>query len=126
MTNSFVLGELLLYFVPVAVVYLLVNEFKPLLSYFKRWPLSVALVLLPLWMVLIHAFSSLIFGYSLLSLALFLAMYCLFVHLYFYIRTIDVFTFKGYYLKAANILFFALSAFLFSLIVLRFITYIQM
>ena len=126
MTNPFVIGELLLYFVPVAVVYLLVKEFKSALTYFKDWPLSPAIVLLPMWLILIRSFSSLIFGYSLLSLALFLAMYCLFVHLYFHIRTIESFTIQGYYLQAANILFYALSAFLFSLVILRVWTYFKM
>lgn len=123
MTNAFVLGELLLYFVPIAVIYLLVNEFQEILTVNKEWPLSLAIVLLPMWMVLIHAFSSLIFGYSLLNLALFLAVYCVFIHLFQYVRTIDTFTIKGYYLKAGNVLFYALSAFLFSLVLLRIFTY---
>ncbi len=123
MINHFIFSELLLYVLPVVVVYLLKTKYHFILDYFKEWPLKLYIVLLPLWMVLIRSFSVLIFGYSLLNLSIFISIYVLFVHLFFYIREIDQFRFKEYYLEAGLILFICQTAFLSSLILLRIYTY---
>lgn len=123
MINSFIFSELLLFIVPIFVVYLLKNKYHFVLDYFEEWSLKMYVVLIPLWMVLIRSFSVLIFSYSLLGLSIFLSIYVLFVHLYFYIQKISKFSFKSYYLEAALILFISQSAFLISLVFLRIYTY---
>ena len=123
MINAFIISELLLYILPPVIIYLLLNRFQYIFTYFKNWPLNLSLLLIPLWLTLIHCFSILIFTYSLLPLAIFLTIFVLFIHLYQYIRLIQVFHFKKYYPLASRLAFLCFSSFLLSLVILRIFTY---
>lgn len=123
MTSPFIWSELLLYLVPIVIIYLMHKYFKAYLKYFKSYPLSLAILLIPLWLILIKLFSSLIFGFSLVSFIVFITSFALGLHLYDYVRLVEVFSFKRYYPPASRLIFTILSAFLFGLILLRFYTY---
>lgn len=123
MVNEFVLGEILLFLVPAFIVHYIKSRQGDFFTIIQGWPLSYSILLLPLCMSLIKAFSLLIFSYSLLSLAIFLTIFILFIHLYDFIKGIPVFHFRDYYLPAARIAFLSLSAFLLGLVILRIYTY---
>ena len=59
MTNEFVLSELLLYIVPVIIIFVVQKYSKLYLKFFDKYPLNLAILLLPLWLTLIHLFSKL-------------------------------------------------------------------
>lgn len=123
MTNNFVWSEILLYVVPLIIIALVQRYGAPYLKYFDKYPLNLSMVLIPLWLVLIHIFSLLIYSFSLVPYVLFISAFLLGLHLYDYIRRVDVFTFRQYYILASARLFLILSSFLIGLALLRFYTY---
>lgn len=123
MTNSFVLSELLMYIIPPVIIFLVQKYYKPYLKYFSAFPLNLAILLLPLWLMLIHLFSVLIFGFTLVPYILFITAFALGLQLYDYIRYINEFTFKDYYLPATQLVYSIFSSFLLGLIILRVYTY---
>lgn len=123
MTNTFIWAEVLLYLVPPIIIFVVNKYLKSYLKYFRGYPLNLAILLLPLWLVLIHLYSLLIFGFSLVPLILFITAFVLGIHLYDFIRRIDKFTFKKYYLPASQLIYTMFSVFLMGLIILRIITY---
>ena len=124
MASKFQWVEILLFLVPVAVVYVAHKYFRPYLKYFKGWPLSLAIVLTPSWLVLIDSFGWLIFDYNLVPYILFITAFMLGCHLYDYVRRVDEFFYRDYYQPASQLIFMSLTSFLTGLIILRFITYI--
>ena len=123
LTNEFIWSELLLYIIPIVVIVSVQRYGQDYLKFFEEFPLNLSIVLIPLWLVLIHLFSVLIFSFSLLPYILFMATFLLALHLYDYIRRVNVFTFRTYYEPASARLFLILTAFLIGLIILRFYTY---
>lgn len=123
MTNEFVLSELLLYIVPVIIIFVVQKYLKSYLKFFDKYPLNLAILLLPLWLTLIHLFSKLIFGFSLIPFILFITAFALGLQLYDYIRRIDMFTFQEYYMLASQLISKMFSAFLVGLVILRVYTY---
>lgn len=123
MTNEFIWSELLLYIIPIVVIFGVQIYGRGYLKYFEGFPLNLSILLIPLWFVLIHLFSVLIFSFSLLPYILFISAFLLGLHLYDYIRRVDVFTFKAYYGPASARLFLILTSFLMGLIILRVYTY---
>lgn len=123
LTNEFIWSELLLYIIPIVVIVSVQRYGQDYLKFFEEFPLNLSIVLIPLWLVLIHLFSVLIFSFSLLPYILFMATFLLALHLYDYIRRVNVFTFRAYYEPASARLFLILTAFLIGLIILRFYTY---
>ncbi|MBZ6526690.1 hypothetical protein HYQ40_02800 [Aerococcaceae bacterium DSM 111021] len=123
MSNSFVLSELLLYIVPPVIIFLVQKYMKSYLKFFDKYPLNLAILLLPLWLTLIHLFSTLIFGFSLIPYILFITAFSLGLQLFDYIRRIEEFTFRDYYLPAAQLAYSVFSAFLVGLVILRIYTY---
>lgn len=123
MTNSFIWSELGLYLIPILIVFLVQRYGQGYLKYFDNIPLSLSIILIPLWLTLIHLFSVLIYSFSLIPFVLFISAFLLGLHLYDYIRYVDEFTFRDYYQPASSYLFIILSAFLFGLICLRVYTY---
>lgn len=115
--------ELLLYTLPILLVWVVERFFKHYLKYFKAWPLNLAIILIPMWLVLIYSFSWLIFDYNLVPYIVFITAFMLGLHLYDHIRRIDEFSYNTYYRPASRLVFTALSAFLVGLMVLRLITY---
>ena len=77
MTNDFVFSELLLYIVPVVIIFVVQKYLKSYLKFFDKYPLNLAILLLPLWLTLIHLFSKLIFGFSLIPFILFITAFAL-------------------------------------------------
>lgn len=125
MTNDFVFSELLLYIVPVVIIFVVQKYLKSYLKFFDKYPLNLAILLLPLWLTLIHLFSKLIFGFSLIPFILFITAFALGLQLYDYIRRIDMFTFQEYYMPASQLISKMFSAFLVGLVILRVYTYFQ-
>lgn len=123
MASEFHWIEIILFLVPVIVVYVSDKYFRSYLKYFKGWPLTLAILLLPLWLVLIHEFGWLIFDYNLIPYILFITAFMLGCHLYDYVRTIDEFFYRDYYRPASQLIFTSFTSFLAGLIILRFITY---
>lgn len=123
MASKFHWVEIILFLVPVIVVYVSDKYFRPYLKYFKGWPLTLAILLLPLWLVLIHEFGWLIFDYNLIPYILFITAFMLGCHLYDYVRRIDEFFYRNYYRPASQLVFTSFTSFLTGLIILRFITY---
>lgn len=123
MTSPFIWSEILLFTVPIAIIYFVNQYFKSYLKYFEEYPLTLAILLIPLWLTLIKSFSSLIFGFSLVAFIIFITSFALGLHLYDYIRFVNHFSFKKYYQPASRLVFIILSAFLLGLILLRIYTY---
>lgn len=123
MASKFQWIEIILYLAPVLTVYFTQKYFKHYLKYFKGWPLTLAIVLIPLWLVMIHSFGWLIFDYNLVPYILFLTAFMLGVQLYDYVRRVDEFWYKDYYQPASQLVFTSFTAFLVGLILLRFLTY---
>lgn len=119
----FSLSDIMIYLTPILTVFLCQKYFKSSLKYFAGWPLTMAIVLTPLWITSIYLLGWLIFDYNLLPFILFFSCVLLLLHLYDYVRRIDHFTFQSYYLIASKLLFQHLSAFFFGLILLRIVTY---
>ena len=111
--------ELLLYLLPVIYVFLFDRFFREAMSSFSFYKFSLAEMLLPMWWVLIHGFSSFIFGFSLGLLTLYLTLIILVVHLYDYIRRIDVFSYRRYLHQASRVVFLSFSSLLLGLMLLR-------
>src|SRR5699024_7199793 len=105
------------------MVYLIQKYFKEYLKIFKEWPLTMAIILIPLWVTSIYLLVWLIFDYNLVLFILFFLCFILCLLLYVYVRHIDHFTFNNYYLMASKLLFQHLSAFFLGLVILRFFTY---
>ncbi|MGX7076411.1 hypothetical protein [Globicatella sanguinis] len=119
----FSLSELMIYIMPILMVYLIQKYFKDYLKFFKEWPLTMAIILIPLWLTSIYLLGWLIFDYNLVPFILFFSCFILGLQLYDYVRSIDHFTFKNYYLMASKLLFQHLSAFFLGLVILRLFTY---
>ena len=111
--------ELLLYLLPVIYVFLFDRFFREAMSSFSFYKFSLAEMLLPMWWVLIHGFSSFIFGFSLGLLTLYLTLIILVVHLYDYIRRIDVFSYRRSLHQASRVVFLSFSSMLLGLMLLR-------
>ncbi|MGO4927186.1 hypothetical protein ACTQ5J_01110 [Fundicoccus sp. Sow4_F4] len=123
MASKFQWVEILLFITPVVVVYMSHKYFRSYLNYFKGWPLSLAIILLPLWLVMIHEFGWLIFDYNLVPYILFITAFMLGCQLYDFVRRVDEFFYRDYYRPAGQLVFMSFSSFLTGLIILRFITY---
>lgn len=121
--NQFRWIEIVFYLMPFLLVGIINRYFKHYLKFFKKWPLTLAIVLLPLWLALIYAFGWLIFDYNMVPYILFLTAFMLGLHLYDHIRRINEFSYQTYYRPASQLVFVSLSAFLVGLMVLRLITY---
>ncbi|MBR7928126.1 hypothetical protein KBI51_08040 [Aerococcaceae bacterium zg-ZUI334] len=121
--REFTLIELLLYIVPCIAIYGVQRYLKPHLKYFKQWPITMAMLLIPLWLTLIYLFGWLIFDYNLIPFVLFFSCFVLGLQLYDYVKRISVFTYRQYYLPATKLLFQHLSSFLIGLVLLRIMTY---
>lgn len=117
--RGFSILELILYILPLVMILLTNKYFKSYLKYFKHWPLTLAICLLPTWLVLIYAFGWLTFGFNILPLILLLLAFTLGVQLYAYLKRTDHFYFQAYYLPASELSFVILSMHLLGLILLR-------
>ncbi len=123
MASKFQWVEILLFITPIIVVYVSNKYFRPYLKYFKGWPLSLAILLLPLWLVLIFEFGWLVFEYNLVPYILFITAFMLGCQLYDYVRRVDEFFYRDYYQPASQLVFTSFTSFLTGLVLLRFITY---
>lgn len=119
----FSLSEIFIYLFPVLSVYLCQRYLKPYLKIFDKWPITMAILMLPLWVTSIYLLGWLIFDYNLLPFILFFSCFILGLQLYDYVKSIDHFSFQEYYLPASKVLFLHLSSFLIGLMILRFFTY---
>ena len=54
----FSLSELMIYITPILMVYLIQKYFKEYLKIFKEWPLTMAIILIPLWVTSIYLLRS--------------------------------------------------------------------
>ena len=95
--------EVLLYLLPIVYVILFDRFFREAMASFAFYKFSLAEMLLPMWWVLIHGFSSFIFGFSLGLLTLYLTLIILVVHLY----------------QASRVVFLSFSSMLLGLMLLR-------
>lgn len=120
--SSFSLAEFFQYLFPLAMIYIINRYFRSYLKFLPSWPLTMAIVLIPTWLVLIYNFGWIIFDFNVLPLSILLSSFALGLHLYDYIRRIDRFFFQAYYLPASELLFLSSTAFLIGLILLRWIT----
>lgn len=116
---NFSVGEILQYILPLAMIYLVNRYFRSYLKFVPSWPLTMAIILIPTWLVLIYNFGWIIFGFNLLPFSILLTSFMLGLHLYDYIRRIDRFYIQNYYLPASELIFLSLTAFLVGLILLR-------
>lgn len=114
--------EILLYVVPFITIFLTQKYFKSSLKYFVQWPLTVAIVLIPLWLTTIYLFGWLLYDLNVLPFILLICCFSLLLQLYDYIRTINHFTFNRYYLLASKLFFTQLTMFLIGLMILRILT----
>ena len=121
--HPFMLRELVLVLAPFVAFYYAYAFLGPSLNLIKKFKLTVPFLLLPLWMMLIYIFGNLLFRYNLLPFALFVACFEQGLFLYNYVRKINVFTFKRYYIGASNLLFIQLTLFLIGLIGTRILTW---
>lgn len=123
MTNPFIFSEIFLYIIPPVVIFLIHSKYREHLKFWDEYPLTMAIILIPLWIMLIHLFSQLIFSFSLIFFAIMFAGLAVAIHLFDYIRSIRRFEFKKYYRSAGFVIFASLSMFLIGLIFLRMYTY---
>ncbi|WP_124057539.1 hypothetical protein [Vaginisenegalia massiliensis] len=122
--HPFVWFELMIYFLPILLVWLIQRYFRDYLKFFPDWPLSLAQVLIPFWLVLIYELGWLLYDLNVLPFVFFYTAFLLGLQLYDYIRRIDHFSFRHYYKPASELFFTILSCFLFSMMLLRLITYV--
>lgn len=121
--HPFSWSDFLIYIAPFFNIFLSKKYFKEELRKYPEWPISVALIQIPMLMMCIYLFGWLIFDYNLLPFVLFFSCFALGLHLYDYVRQVKHFEFKRYYLPASKILFIHLSGFFLGLALLRFFIY---
>lgn len=117
--NEFHFWECLLYLWPIVNIFIIERYFKNYLKFSSNWPLSLGLVLIPLWLVLIYSFGYLIFQLNILPIIILLTAFSVGVYLSETIRNYRQFFWKDHYLKITEIIFMLLSVHLFSLLLLR-------
>lgn len=123
MVNPFIWFELFLYGLPPLAAYLAVIWLKPYLKRLPILPLNPALLLTPMWMACIHAFSLLIFSFSILPVVVLVICFMVGCHLFDYIRRVDRFEFRPYLWQVSPYIFIGLTLSLLSIAVLRIVTY---
>ena len=64
--HPFSLGEFLNYVVPLIIIWIVNRYYRSYLKFFKQWPLTLAILLIPMWLVLIYNFGWLTFGFNVL------------------------------------------------------------
>ncbi|NKZ29961.1 hypothetical protein HF969_07685 [Facklamia miroungae] len=92
---------------------------KPYFTYFADWPLNLAICLLPTLFVLIYDFGWLIFGFNTLPFIFLFASFAIGVYLHDYMRSVDHFYFKAFYMPASELLFYILVFHLVGMVLLR-------
>lgn len=123
MTSPFKLSELLIYLLPPIIIYIVHSNFRRELATGLPFKVTLAMLLIPIWIVNIVLLSKLIYGFSIIHYVLLMVSFALAIHLYDYVRFIDYFSLQKYSIKASKLAFFLLTIFLISLIILRVITY---
>lgn len=123
--HPFSLGEFLNYVVPLVIIWIVNRYYRSYLKFFKHWPLTLAILLIPMWLVLIYNFGWLTFGFNVLPFIILLTAFMLGLQLFYMVREIDRFYFQSYYLPASELIFSILTAHLVGLILLRWWTFIR-
>ncbi|MCR8969166.1 hypothetical protein [Facklamia sp. 7083-14-GEN3] len=118
-TSDFSVFELLLYIIPLTMIFLIKKYGRPYLTYFKNWPITLAICLLPTLFVLIYGFGWLIFGFNVLPFIILFSSFSIGVQLHKYMQEIDCFYFNKFYLPASELLFYLLVFHLVGMILLR-------
>lgn len=119
-----VTSQILLYLLPIVglVVWrlFLMEEIKKYDVSWLKW-VNLTTVLLPLWLVSIYLFGTLIFDYNILPFAFYFAIFTVGIYLYEYVTVVETFTYRQFFHGAHRIFFISLTQFLFGLMILRFI-----
>ena len=123
MASHFIWGEIILYLLPPCYIYFFIHFGKNYLRRFSYFPVTIAMCLIPVWLILIKIFSLLIYSFSILPHLLFILVFLLACHLYIYIQGIRTFSLLAYWQEASKLVFAGLSASLLSLMILRFFTW---
>lgn len=124
--HSFSVIELLCWIAPIVVVSIERKFLKPMLVELKQqnFFINEAMILIPLWFVLIHGFSYFLLDFSFFYHTLLIAMILLALHLYDYVRMIDIFMFKDYLVDASKIMFTYLSVSLIGFMLSRVVSFL--
>ncbi|MBG9981795.1 hypothetical protein HZY86_01555 [Aerococcaceae bacterium DSM 111020] len=118
--SPFIWPEILLFALPVIGALYSVLILKP---HIADYPISIATYLLPMWLIVIHALSVLMYNFSVLPLLLLVSFFVLALVLHDYIRQIERFYAMDFLKIALRSLFMMWTIFLFAMLIARIVSY---
>lgn len=120
MINHFIWIEIILYVLPFVTAFYGIFILKPQI---KEHSITVSTCLLPTWLLIINAFSLLIYNFSILPILFTASVFILVLFLHDYIRRIDKFYMLDFFDDALRILFMSWTFFLVGMMFARLLSY---
>lgn len=120
MINQFIWPEIFLFAWPILSMYFGVMILKPQIHDYN---VTVATCLLPTWLLIINAFSLLIYNFSILPLLFVLSIFIVVLALHDYIRQVKEYFIADFLVVALRVLFISWTFFLVGIMVTRVVSY---